>query len=107
MCIRDSLLPVVSERWAPGSHGALIYTGLAATTLAVVEDVATVRATAQAVARLDADGRYGELPTPQTHTLDIRLARDDGEWRIASLPEDFGLWLELFYFCLLYTSRCV
>lgn len=95
---REYLLPVVSERWAPGSHGALIYTGLAATTLAVVEDVATVRATAQAVARLDADGRYGELPTPQTHTLDIRLARDDGEWRIASLPEDFGLWLELFYF---------
>jgi len=95
---REFLTPAVSEGWAPGSRAALIYTTVATTMVASDERVATVRATAREVATLDATGRYAELPGAVPRSVDITVSRVDGEWRISRLPEDFGLWLDLFYF---------
>lgn len=96
---REFLTATVSEGWAPASRAALLYTGaVKAGVVAADGDAATVRASVQAVATLAADGRYVELPETQQRSADIALARVDGEWRIAKLPEDFGLWLDTFYF---------
>lgn len=58
----------------------------------------TVQLTVQADAIIDADGRYAEQPRGATRTAMIGIARQaDGEWRIASLPADFGLWLSSGY----------
>lgn len=96
---REYLGPGVSEGWAPGSRSALLYTGsLSTTILAQDQNTATVRASAEVVATLEADGRYVELPATQIQSLDVTLAKVGGEWRIARLPQEFDLWLDLFYF---------
>lgn len=58
----------------------------------------TVGLTVQADAVLDAEGRYAELPPGTQRSATIGVARQaDGEWRIATLPSDFGLWLSRGY----------
>jgi hypothetical protein len=96
---REFLTPAVSEGWAPGSRSAVLYTGAVKATVAQGDqDNATVHASVEAVATLAADGRYVELPEPQQRTIQVELYKVEGEWRIAHLPADFGLWLDQFYF---------
>ena len=46
-----------------------------------------------AIASISADGHYTALPAGTTRTLDVRLSKVEGEWRISSLPADFGRWI--------------
>ncbi len=55
-----------------------------------------------AVAEIDADGHYRELPSGTTRRSQIDLTRESGEWRIAKLDPNFGLWIQQFYFDLVY-----
>lgn len=49
-------------------------------------------------AALDAGGRYRSLPLGSERSSTLGLSLASGEWRISSIPPDFGLWLSRFYF---------
>jgi hypothetical protein len=53
----------------------------------------TVTAVANAIARIDGTGRYEELPPSSKVQVTFRLEHTSGEWRIATLPDNFGTWL--------------
>ncbi|MGB3830014.1 MAG: LpqB family beta-propeller domain-containing protein [Ornithinimicrobium sp.] len=44
---------------------------------------------------LDGDGRLTQLPADSTRTQRFGLTQVDGQWRINSFPDDFGLWLSV------------
>lgn len=96
---REFLTPGVSEGWAPSSRPVVLYSGPVQTRVVSADEAtAVVRASVRAVATLATDGRYVELPDAQDRPLDVTLAKTDGEWRVTRLPDDFGLWLDVFYF---------
>lgn len=65
----------------------------------------TVTATAESIADLDASAHLTEQPSGATTTADFRLAKVDGQWRIAELPADFGLWMNVDQFKRIYQPQ--
>ena len=53
----------------------------------------TVTAVANAIARIDGSGRYQELPPSSRVQVTFGLSRSSGEWRISTMPDNFGTWL--------------
>lgn len=51
------------------------------------------RASVAAVASVDADGRYRELPAGTIATVDLELVQVSGEWRIRLPGTGFGIWV--------------
>lgn len=49
-------------------------------------------------AGLDAGGRYRTMPAGSLRESTLGVTRASEEWRISSVPADFGLWLSRFYF---------
>lgn len=98
---RDYLAPALAEKWAPRSRTTMLYAGSKALTVtrqSVTDDEASVKLTVAVSATLDADGRYGELPEPEQRSVVFTLGKVAGQWRIRDFPQDFALWLDLFYF---------
>ncbi|MDO5627531.1 MAG: LpqB family beta-propeller domain-containing protein [Mobilicoccus sp.] len=60
---------------------------------------------ARTQAKVTRDGRLGVAEEPEEATLTLRQV--DGEWRIAQLPDGFGVWLSRFYFEQAYRSLTV
>lgn len=79
--------------WRPDTSVTIFASGPGLEVTAMAED--TVRVTAPALATIDADGRYTESPG-RSATADFTVERSSGEWRIASVPDTFGLWLGSF-----------
>ncbi|YAL82505.1 LpqB family beta-propeller domain-containing protein [Dermacoccaceae bacterium W4C1] len=62
---------------------------------------------AVAVAEVDTEGHLEQLPAAERRSLEIGLSEVDGQWRITSLPDDFGLWLSMSNFERSYQARRV
>ncbi|MBW3086785.1 Lipoprotein LpqB [Austwickia sp. TVS 96-490-7B] len=98
---RHYLTGALPDSWAPRSRTVQIFAtdnSLSAQRLSTDDSTVTIRLTGAMAATVDADGRYHELPAPRQHTADFRLTKTNGQWRIAHLPDDFGIWLDAFYF---------
>lgn len=65
----------------------------------------TITATADSDAALDAQGHLSEEPDGATTTADFGLTKVNGEWRIAKLPADFGLWMNVDQFKRIYQPQ--
>lgn len=66
-----------------------------------------LQVSADAVARVSADGRYQELPVGTRATVVFGLTKVAGEWRIELPRTGFGLWLDSAAFDRLYEARQV
>ncbi|HYO86324.1 MAG TPA: GerMN domain-containing protein [Dermatophilaceae bacterium] len=64
--------------------------------------ISSVLVTVSASAEVDGKGRYRELPAGTTRRGRLDLARESGEWRISRIDEAFGVWVQRFYFDLVY-----
>ena len=93
---RAYLTAEASQAWRPRS--VVVYPGTARPETAVSADGRKVTVTFQEGATLDAAGRFSASPVGTTREQDISLERVSGEWRIAGLPDGFGLWISQFYF---------
>lgn len=88
---RAFLTPGSVDRWKPTS-AVTVYdapTGLTIDQLPSDQ----VRLSVTAVATIDGDGRYAELPPGTTRSVVLSMVRVDGEWRIELPTDGFGLWL--------------
>ncbi|WP_168581923.1 LpqB family beta-propeller domain-containing protein [Gephyromycinifex aptenodytis] len=93
---RAYLTPQASQRWTPRSH-VVVYESASSLEVTKSSD-STVRIAVSGAAHLDEHGRYTPAPAGEVIAADVRLAKVDGQWRIAAVPNEFGLWLSHFYF---------
>ncbi|MDO5698539.1 MAG: LpqB family beta-propeller domain-containing protein [Dermatophilus congolensis] len=93
---RAYLTPDASQLWRPRS--VVVYPGTARPETAVSEGGSKVTVAIQEGAALDSAGRFSASPVGTTREVEIGMEQVFGEWRIASLPDGFGLWLSQFYF---------
>ena len=77
--------------WQPDSSVVVFGSDSELTFKAASDD--TVTAVANAIARIDHTGRYEELPPNSKVQVTFRLGRTSGEWRITTMPDNFGTWL--------------
>lgn len=93
---RAYLTPQASRAWNPRS-AVTVYPDSAS--LQVVGDrTGTFTLRTRQDAALDAGGRYRTMPTGSMREFVLKVTQASGEWRISSVPADFGLWLSRFYF---------
>lgn len=84
------------REWNPRAR-VIIHAGPATASITRTSP-STLQLTVEADAIIDAGGRYAELPPGTRRGASIGVARQaDGEWRIATLPPDFGVWLSSGY----------
>ncbi len=93
---RAYLTPAASKAWDPRSS-VTVYPDSASLQV-LPADTGTVTLRTRQDAALDASGRYRSLPAGTTRESVLRLSLASGEWRISSVPADFGLWISRFYF---------
>lgn len=93
---RAYLTAEASQMWRPRS--VVVYPDTARPGTSVSADGRKVTVSIQEGAQLDAAGRFSASPVGTTRQLEISLERVSGEWRIAGLPDGFGLWISQFYF---------
>ncbi len=93
---RAYLTSEASQMWRP--RGVVVYPGSARPEATVSDGGRTVTITAQESGRLDAGGRFLASRVGTVRQVEITMAQVAGEWRIAGLPDGFGLWLSQFYF---------
>lgn len=67
-------------------------------------DGSTVTVSVVEIGTLDPEGHFRASPVNSTSDAAMGLSKVAGEWRIDSLPDDFGLWLSKFYFDNAYRS---
>lgn len=87
---RTFLTETLASGWVP-TTSVLIYTGTPQIT--PTEDGDHVEVSVGTLGRIDELGRLTEEPTGTTVTQTFGLTEVDGEWRISSFPDDFGVWL--------------
>ena len=68
---------------------------------------ATWRLTSGVSAVVDGDGRSEPAAPRATTSVDLRLTKVAGEWRIASVPDTMGRWVSATDFSRLFTARSV
>ena len=88
---RSFLLPNVAQSWVP-DHGVTVFPGESSLSVRTLPGD-RVRVTVPATASIDESGRYRELPNGSTASATFGLQQAGGQWRIASTPAGFGLWL--------------
>ncbi len=103
---RMYLTASASNTWDPSGHPVTVTT--TEQQYNVTEQYgAPVRAYAKGVATLDSTGQMTELAGHQNVSGSFHLDKVGGEWRISSLPSDFGAWISLADFNRLFTSHQV
>ena len=80
-----------SRSWNPDSSVDVLEPAAGFTIVPVDSD--TVVVTAPLQARVDEAGRYTPATTGQIARIRLDLTEVNGEWRISSLPQDFGRWV--------------
>ncbi len=101
---RAYLTGAAARTWEPGDQ-VTVYPESAVLTPRVADGSATLRM--PVTARLDDTGRYQVADEGEVVTSTLGLQRVDGEWRISSLPDKFGLWLSAEWFTYLYRRSSV
>lgn len=84
------LTPEAADAWEPDS-GVTVYRQ--SSQLKVVRHGSTVSVSGPLEATVDGDGRYRQAAVGETTRMSLTMRQVDGQWRIASLPEGFGVWL--------------
>ncbi|KQU69450.1 LpqB family beta-propeller domain-containing protein [Phycicoccus sp. Root101] len=97
---RSYLTPDAAGSWRPDT--SVVVFGNESVLDTKASGAGQVVAKATATARVDGTGRYEELPTTSTVEADFRVVQRSGEWRISSLPQNFGTWLSNSDFLRLY-----
>ncbi len=87
---RAYLTDTLATEWVPTSH-ILIYTGYSLTS----PTDGTVSAQVSVQGALDGDGLLNEASAGSSRNEEFGVTQVDGQWRINSFPEDFGLWLSV------------
>lgn len=87
---RAFLTESLASGWVPTS-GVLVYSGTP--TVTSTEDPDQVEVSVDTVGRIDEHGRLTELPSGTRATQTFGLSLVDGERRISTFPEGFGVWL--------------
>ncbi len=100
------LTAAASNTWDPAGHPTMVTTTEQQYSVTELYG-APVRAHAKAVASLDSTGHLTELETHEGVDASFHLKKVRGQWRISSLPKDFGAWISLADFTRLYTSHVV
>lgn len=93
---RAYLTPHASRAWNPRS-AVTVYPDSGSLQVVATGPTTMALQTRQDAA-LDSSGRYRSLPVGTTRESVLGLERASGEWRISSIPPDFGLWISRFYF---------
>lgn len=88
---REFLSDAASSAWVPDATITILAPGESPRISAL--GGSTYRVTVDASATIDADGRYAVRRDQTPLSMDVRLVRVEGEWRIASLPTGFGRWI--------------
>lgn len=88
---RDYFMRAARQRWHADA-GVWVYPEEAALTF-TGGDPGRLDVTAKVVASIDSSGRYRQLPPGTVRRATFQLGQELGQWRIAELPDDFGLWL--------------
>lgn len=86
---RRYLTESLARAWAPTSSVVV----LSASPMLTESGPGTVSAQIQVSARIDEQGRMVEQPSTINPAQEFTLTRVEGQWRISSLPENYGLWL--------------
>lgn len=86
---RTYLTDGLSETWVPTDH-VLVLDGEPDYEAV---DEGEIQASAPARGELDEDGQLRELPADTTRSGSFDLTQVEGQWRIETFPDDFGLWL--------------
>jgi hypothetical protein len=88
---RSFLGPTAQASWRP-DDGVVVFPDDSALTI-VAAGPTSVKAIANASARIDSSGRYQELPANTKVQVTFGVHRIAGEWRISAVPDGFGTWL--------------
>ncbi|WP_446665401.1 LpqB family beta-propeller domain-containing protein [Flexivirga sp. B27] len=97
---REYLTKDASRNWTPRTVAVT-----SGTRDLIVSDKNSVTATAESTAALDAGAHLTEEPDGATTTADFTLTKVDGQWRIAKLPSNFGLWMSVDQFKRIYQPQ--
>lgn len=86
---RTYLTEGLSESWVPTEHVLILdgepdYEGV---------NEGEIRVSAPARGELDEEGALQEFPEETTRSGSFSLVQVQGQWRIETFPDDFGLWL--------------
>lgn len=85
---RSYLTDTLATEWVPTSN-VLIYSDYSLTS----PTGGTVSASVTVEGDLDGEGRLQEATSGSSKNEEFGVTQVDGQWRINSFPEDFGLWL--------------
>lgn len=99
---RAYLTDDLATEWVPTSN-ILIYTGYALTN----PMGGTVAAKVSVQGALDADGRLTQARAGTSKDEQFGLTQVDGQWRIDSFPDEFGLWLSATAFAAQYGTAAI
>ncbi len=102
---RSFLTPGLAEEWQPTSR-VLVHSGQSGFELTNPDD-SSLTVTVNAEAALDEDGYFQQLAPGTNRTGTFGIQEIDGQWRVSSFPDDFGLWLSAPDFDRLYRSTTV
>lgn len=97
---REYLTKTASRAWAPRTVAVT-----SGTRDLMISGRNTITATAESAASLDAEAHLTERPEGATTTAEFGLSKVDGEWRISTLPADFGLWMNVEQFKRIYQPQ--
>ena len=90
---RQFLTTDASRNWAPSGRVAITQ---GERDFVVTESTSgRVSITATRWAELDSEGHLVQFGAPRHRTVEVSLRKVDGQWRIASLPADFGPYLSM------------
>lgn len=89
---RSFLAPASLDLWRPTAMTTTVFDSR---TTPTIEHLPSdqVRLTVGAVATIDENGHYRELPPGTTTSVVFSMTKVEGEWRITLPGEGFGLWL--------------
>lgn len=68
-------------------------------------DATTVSVSARETAVLDGDGHLTQNAAPQSKSSSFTMTKVAGQWRIRTLPKDFGAWMSESDFDITYTAQ--
>lgn len=88
---RSFLTEDAAKSWSAEREVVLYSTSTPLTVTAPAADAATLTGAVEAT--ISADGRYVAAATSTVRRAEFEFARIEGQWRISTVPKEFGRWL--------------